>query len=342
MENINNSEVGVFHIAIKSGTGTETFTQSLHEDLLVKGVRSAVCWLPHYAEFLPWFTPAPRVPEWVNVVHVNTWLHPRFLPPGIPVVSTFHSVVHDPVMSKYKGWLQVIYHNFWIKYCERRVISRSKKITAVSKYTAEQAKSIFNLRRLDVVCNSVDTFVFSPSSSKRSARSTIEILFVGKPSIRKGVDLMMQLMSKLDGRFRLTITADNDDLKCNAQKNICWRGRVNDTAELVELYRQSDIFILPSRLEGMSLSLLEAQACGLPCVVGRSSSMSEVVSDCVNGYVCDLNSIDEFLAAVIRLGNSSELREKMGEAARSNIVNNFSREKMVNAYVSLYKEISSK
>ncbi len=78
----------VWFPAVRAGTGSDKFTLQLCEALNARGIRAGITWLPHRAEYLPWTVRVPPVPGWANIVHVNTWLHPRFLPRGIPVVAT--------------------------------------------------------------------------------------------------------------------------------------------------------------------------------------------------------------------------------------------------------------
>lgn len=336
-------KLGVFHIAIKSGSGTEVFTQHLHNKLLENGILSEIFWLPPYAEFMPWLVKRPVVPSWVSVICVNTRTHPRFSSYNIPVVSTFHSSIYDASLLKYKAYIKYFYHILWIKMCEKKTVFNSVKITAVSNYTAQQAKISFNLKSVDVIYNSVDTNLFSPGGNNRKKKSVIDILFVGRPTLLKGFDVLLSIARQLGNGYRVNVTASRECFNGSMElpENINLVGRVTDRYDLVRLYQNSDIFLSTSRLEGLSLALLEAQACGLPCVVSNSSSMPEVVKDGVNGFLCDLNSVNSFVVALTKLGYDFELREKMGKCARKNVLENFSEDAMIKRYISLYSLVSN-
>ena len=66
--------------AIRTGTGTDAFTETLAASLKRRGLQAEISWLPHQAEVAPWAVPVPQAPQWANIAHVNTWLPKRFLP----------------------------------------------------------------------------------------------------------------------------------------------------------------------------------------------------------------------------------------------------------------------
>ncbi|MGN6655445.1 MAG: hypothetical protein ACTHJ9_08915, partial [Rhodanobacter sp.] len=88
---------------VRTGSGSEVFTVRLVEELNNRGLRAEIAWLPLRAEFAPWTVPVPEPPAWANIVHVNTWLHPRFFPEHMPVVATLHHSIHHPALKRHKG-----------------------------------------------------------------------------------------------------------------------------------------------------------------------------------------------------------------------------------------------
>ena len=87
-------------------------------------------------------------------------------------------------------------------------------------------------------------------------------------------------------------------------------------AELLEIMSSSDIFLLPSHLEGMPKVSLEAAATGLPCVVFRNYQTPSVI-DGVTGF--QVGSSEEMMQAVGRLISDFALRERMGKKAREHV-----------------------
>src|SRR5690606_14034618 len=115
---------------IRAGTGADVFTQRLRDGLKARGIRAEVTWLPHRAEYMPWTVNVPEPPAWANVVHVNTWLHKRFVPANIPMIATMHHSVHDAALDPYKSAAQAAYHRFWIRPTEHWILSHASLVVA--------------------------------------------------------------------------------------------------------------------------------------------------------------------------------------------------------------------
>ena len=85
------------------------------------------------------------------------------------------------------------------------------------------------------------------------------------------------------------------------------------------------------------MTLLEAMSLSKPCLVTNVGGNSELITDGVNGYVVTSEADEEFSAACIKLCNDDELRQAMGQQGRSKLIEQFSIDKMVAQFVSLYK-----
>lgn len=96
------------------------------------------------------------------------------------------------------------------------------------------------------------------------------------------------------------------------EDRIDWPGHVPDS---YAYFRAADIFVLPSRYEGMPNSLLEAMSCGLPVVVSDASSGPlEVVEHARTGLVVPCDDVEALAAAIVRLAHDPELRRSLGAA----------------------------
>lgn len=84
-------------------------------------------------------------------------------------------------------------------------------------------------------------------------------------------------------------------------------------SDVKELLLSSDIFLLPSYREGLSRSVIEAMASGLPCIVSDIRGNRDLIIDSEGGFLCNPNKISEFSSKINQLANDSELRQKMGE-----------------------------
>ena len=69
---MNTAAPAIWFPTVRTGTGTDVFTQRLVADLCKRGVRAEITWLPLHAEYAPWTVPIPQSPAWATVAHVNT------------------------------------------------------------------------------------------------------------------------------------------------------------------------------------------------------------------------------------------------------------------------------
>ena len=339
MQNATSTEhsPAVWFPAVRAGSGTDAFTERLAEGLRARGLRAEIAWLPLRAEYAPWTVPVPEVPSWVNIVHVNSWLHPRFLPAGLPLVCTLHHCVHDPDLMLYKSRLQRFYHRHWIKHIEAMNLRRANRIITVSRFTSVKARKTFGIEEPEVIFNGVDTREFHPIE-RSGPNKPFRMLYVGNWISRKGVDLLAPILERLGSGFTLIYTSDrrNSHLQYKLPSNAHCIGKPNKR-ELIHHYQTSDALLFPSRLEGFGLVAAEAMACGLPVIAANSSALPEVVEDGVSGFLCQQDEIDAFADAVRRLDLNLDFWKSMRKAARQRAISRFSLDEMINRYLILYR-----
>ncbi len=105
------------------------------------------------------------------------------------------------------------------------------------------------------------------------------------------------------------------------------------------IYRALDVFVLPSRWEGLPLALLEAMAAGLPVVASAVGGVKGVIRDGVNGRLVPPGDPQALAAAVLELARRPRLRTEMGAAARNAVKKHYSREAMLDRLAALYLEL---
>jgi len=331
---------GVWFPAIRAHSGADVFTERLCAALNARGIRAEIHWLPLRAEYAPWSVPMPRPPGWATVAHVNSWLPQRFWPPGLPVVCTVHSCVHDPALSPFKRPLQRLYHRFWIRRVENAALTRASRVVAVSRYTAHVARAVFGFETIEVIHNGVNTDFFTPSSRELTNRP-FRFLYVGNWDARKGVDVLSPILRELGDDFELVYTADRlgQHRRYPLPSNARCLGRL-DAEGLRAAYAQADALLFPSRLEGLPLTVLEAMACGLPVIAASSSSLPEVVADGETGLLCPVDDVAAFVAAARRLQGDVGLWRTMRLAARERAVALFDEAKQVERYLDHYRALA--
>jgi glycosyltransferase involved in cell wall biosynthesis len=335
------SSPAIWFPAVRTGTGTDVFTERLAAGLQARGLQAGISWLPLRAEYAPWSVPVPRVPAWATVCHVNTWLHPRFIPRHLPVVATLHHSIHDPALLPYKGWLRAAYHRHWIAPIERRVLRRAEHVVAVSRFVADMARQTLCDVPMQVIYNGVDTQAYHPGNRVRRPGEPFRLLYVGSWRALKGVDLLAPIMRELGDDFELRYTggtaAERD--KPGMPANMHDLGRLSGR-QVVAAMQDADAFLFPSRSEGFGLVVAEAMACGVPVIATHGSSLTEVVEDGVTGMLCPKDDVSTFVTAARSFAADVVGHQVMVRISRERSATRFSAQEMFDAYIRNYSELA--
>ena len=218
-----------------------------------------------------------------------------------------------------------------------------------------------------MLINSVDSDLFKPnsdSSAKQHLREKINLsvndivlLFVGSVIHRKGFDILIRSFGKVLDNFPqcklLVVGPSNrsenpslDESFINLQRNwlksrnieskVMFLGLVSDRNKLAEIYQAADIFVFPSRVEGLGNVVLEAMASGLPIVVSDLPVLRGVIENQVNGLTVALEDIDATAKAINSLIENTQKAQSYALRAREDVQTKFSfaiwEENLVNIY----------
>jgi glycosyltransferase involved in cell wall biosynthesis len=323
--------------ALRSGSGADIYTQRLAEGLIRKGARATVTWFDARYELLPFLLPA-GAPPGIDIVHAGTWTGFAFRQEGLPLVVTAHHCVLDPDWLRRSSLAQRLYYRHWIQGFEKRTFRYATRITAVSDYTRRALERAYRIGSCRVIHNWVDTGCFVPRSAPPAR--PFRLLFVGNLIRRKGADLLPEIMRRLGPDFELLFTGGLRGAASSRglPANMIPVGRVPDDRGMAELYNSCHALLFPSRLEGLGYAPLEAQACGRPVITTRISALPEAVVDGTTGLLCPADDVDAFVAACRRLAADRALHDRMGQAARQHVVERFSADVALKAYLDLYGE----
>ncbi len=209
-----------------------------------------------------------------------------------------------------------------------------------------------------VIPNGTDLNAFSEFSSESKSLkgkthnpSIVKLLFVSRLIERKGLqDILPQfknirencLMQGIQIQFDIV----GDGLYSERLKKIVKKEGIEDIvhfngqktkSELPPFYSEADIFLFPSRKEGMPNVVLEAMSYGLPIIMTPCQGSDELIQG--NGIVCD---VGDFKDSIIELSLNPELRAKMGGRSRNLISDVFTWEKTAKAYLELFSRIGER
>lgn len=336
---MNNKKPAIWFPTVKTGTGTDIFTLRLVDGLTQRGYKAEITWLPLRSEYAPWSVKKPQPPAWANIVHINSWLNPKFVSDKLPLIVSLHHSAHDPLLRPYKNLARHLYHKYWIGPKEIVLFKQASKVIACSKHSAKVAqKNLINLP-IDVILNGISTNKIA-TTKKQNASHPFKLLYVGNWKKLKGVELLNPIMQKLGDNFVLYYTggkaAEAD--KKNMPNNMIDIGRVSNQ-EILEYMRNSDAFLFPSRSEGLPLVGIEAMACGLPIIGTNATSIPEIVDDGVTGILCEKDNIQEFVYAAKRLAAEPELHANMRIASRKKAESQLNFDTMLDQYIEAYEAV---
>ena len=120
---------------------------------------------------------------------------------------------------------------------------------------------------------------------------------------------------------------------------VCFLGRLHDDISLALAYSAADIFVCPSRQESFSLTTLESLACGTPVVAFATGGIPDMVEHGVTGYLAAPYVPRDLARGIALLLGDTALRQRMGEAGREKVEQQFALSLVVGRYMALYEEI---
>jgi len=211
-----------------------------------------------------------------------------------------------------------------------------------SKFMKEKLiKTGVNKERISVIPYGVD---FENVSSKNQKREYI--IFSGRLSREKGVDLFLRAVSKLrERKFKTVIIGDGpqreeyEDLARELGLNIQFVGWLNDRNEYYQYLKRAICVVIPSLwIENSPLVIGEAFACGTPVIGTNSGGIPELIRESGAGFVVE-RSADEIAKRIEVLIEDKKVREEMGQKGRVFAEKYLSWEKNVARIAEIYEKL---
>jgi len=146
------------------------------------------------------------------------------------------------------------------------------------------------------------------------------VLFIGRDWRRKGGELLLEAFRSVRAEHpaaRLQIVGTDEAPR--GEPGVEVLGTIESRSRLVELYAAAQVFCLPSHYDPYGLSISEAMAYGLPCVVTRVGALDEVVLDGVTGLVVPPDDATALSGALSRLIADPRLARSLGAAGRQRV-----------------------
>ena len=272
-----------------------------------------------------------------DVIHLH-WVNQGFL--SLSNIRQFINDGKKVVWTMHDAWNTMgAYH-----------IARQRRETLLERWTWMRKKKLYSLNKIQfVTCsrwlmdevrnspltdqlrvisipNPIDTDLFAPMESKTHAR---RILFVAQDvnNPMKGMSYLDEAVKMLKGDEKVEVIALGRDIPY-----------INNEEEMVELYNSVDAFVLPSLSENLPNTIMEAMACGVPCVAFDVGGIPEMIDHKENGFLARFQNVED-LANGIRYVLSPENNERLGKAAREKVLECYSEKIVAQQYIEVYEQI---
>ena len=289
--------------------------------------------------------------EKIDVIHSH-WIIPSGL---IGVI--LKSVLRKPIIVTIHG-SDAILLNGKVQNIYKFILSSCDICTVVSTAIKNQVLNLGVVwKKTKVIPMGVDDSIFNPNMKYNIKKSyNVEghylILFVGRLSEEKGVAYLIEAMPEIlkeIPNISLMIIGDGPEKnnleelvkRLNLAKNIIFRGWIPNK-DLNKVYRNADIFVLPSLREGLPVVLLEAMACGTPVVASKVGGIPDIIKNGENGFLIEPKNSKEFADKIIRLLLDEKLKQKFSEEGLKIVQKRFSWNVVVEKFVEIYRDLLKK
>ena len=260
--------------------------------------------LPYLVKSQVYTIPSPRAQRELreslerlkpDIVHASLTLSPLdFRLPelcqqlGVPLVATFHPPFDAGLRNITAGTQQLTYQLY------APALARYDRVIVFSQLQADVLERLgVPAERLVVIPNGVDINRWSPavahcpSPKLEAVRDRLGpkriFLYMGRLATEKNVEALLQAWRRVDPRNSCLVIVGDGPLRSSLMNqfnlpSLYWWGYEPDQATRIALMQCAEVFVLPSLVEGLSLALLEAMACGTACVATDAGADGEVLN----------------------------------------------------------------
>ena len=270
-----------------------------------------------------------------DVIHAHWWF-----PSGL--VGTWLSrLSHTPLVTTMHGSDVRIARSVSVsRPAFRHVLQNSSAVTAVSRWLAHEAQSLVSAPPPVVAPMPVAVELFTPGG----ARNPNKLLFVGRLTQQKGLDLLLKTLVLLPQAMTLDVVGDGPErqsLESFARElgvatRVRWHGMLQQSA-LTSHYRSAAALVVPSADEGLGLVAVEAMLCETPVVAFESGGLPDVVQHERTGLLVRERAPETLADAIQQLLGMPDAGRGLGAAGRLHALATFAPESVARRYIDIYQ-----
>lgn len=231
-------------------------------------------------------------------------------------------------------------------------IEKSDYVTAVSDSLVKETNELIQQNQsIHTVYNFIDERVYKKqqgNSLKKDLGINDSKVLIHVSNFRevKRVQDIIHVFHKVHQQIdsKLLLVGDGPDMSIicelvdslHLQEHVLFLGKQDNVQEL---YNISDLMLLLSEKESFGLVLLEAMACGVPCIGTNIGGIPEVIDHGETGFICELGDIDTISQYAVKLLQDSTLHTKFVEACLQVVYNKFQSATIVSQYEEIYEKL---
>ena len=312
--------------------------------------------------------------HWVNQGMLSLKDLKKILQSGKPIVWTMHDMWpctgichHARECDNYHKECHhcpYLYHGGAQKDLSNQIFKKKKELYQLSPITfitcsqwlKERAgqSALLDQHRIVHIPNPIKTNLFTPRNKvearqKCNLPTDKKLILFGSVKItdkRKGIDYFIESCKILAEKHPELVNnlgvavygKESEQLKSLVPFQVYALDYISNEKELVNVYNAVDLYVTPSLEENLPNTIMEAMACGIPCVGFNVGGIPEMIDHLHNGYVADYKSAEDFANGIHWTLSESEY-QSLSEEARRKVTSSYSESTIAKKYIEVYNKI---
>ena len=232
---------------------------------------------------------------------------------------------------------------------QRMLADENIYFVACSHWLESEAKrsALLKGQKITSIPNPIDTHIYK-RGNKQEARQRLGlpldkklILFASQrvTNVNKGMDYLIEACRQLQISDAAVVILGGHAEEVVSQLSLeaYPLGYVNDEQRIVDVYHASDVFVLPSLSENLPNTIMEAMACGVPCVGFKVGGIPEEIDHRRNGYVAEYRSAEDLARGICWILTEADY-EELSKNAVQKVVQNYSQQSVALKYLDVYHQ----
>ena len=232
---------------------------------------------------------------------------------------------------------------------QRMLADENIYFVACSHWLESEAKrsALLKGQKITSIPNPIDTHIYK-RGNKQEARQRLGlpldkklILFASQrvTNVNKGMDYLIEACRQLQISDAAVVILGGHAEEVVSQLSLeaYPLGYVNDEQRIVDVYHAADVFVLPSLSENLPNTIMEAMACGVPCVGFKVGGIPEEIDHRRNGYVAEYRSAEDLARGICWILTEADY-EELSKNAVQKVVQNYSQQSVALKYLDVYHQ----